>query len=98
MKIETTLRWLFTAAFLALVLAPAVEFVQRLKWRGKTAIPRVPAIFVVFVFFLVIFTFLVLLVIPPIVHEVKNLAPKLPQYVNDFEDWANQNQQFQDLN
>jgi predicted PurR-regulated permease PerM len=98
MKIETTLRWLFTAIFLALVLAPAVEFVERFKWRGKTAIPRVPAIFIVFVFFLALFTFLVLLVIPPIVHEVKALAPKLPTYVKDFEDWANQNQQFQELN
>jgi predicted PurR-regulated permease PerM len=98
MKSETTLRWLFTSVFLALALAPAVDFVERLKWKGRPMIPRVLAIMIVYVLFLLLFIFLVLQVIPPIVDEVKGLAPKLPGYVNDFEDWAKQNQQFQELN
>ncbi len=97
LKIETTLRWLFTSVFLALALAPAVDFVERLKWKGRPLIPRVLAILIVYVFFFALFVFLVLQVIPPIVDEIKGLAPKLPGYVNDFEDWAKQNQDFQSL-
>ena len=33
-KIDTTIRWLVTAIFLALVLAPAVELIQRIRIRG----------------------------------------------------------------
>jgi predicted PurR-regulated permease PerM len=42
--------------------------------------------------------FLILHVFPPIVHDIEGLAKKLPGYVHDFENWANDNQQFQDLN
>jgi predicted PurR-regulated permease PerM len=42
--------------------------------------------------------FLVLHVFPPIFEDVESLAKKLPGYVRDFEDWANNNQQFQELN
>jgi predicted PurR-regulated permease PerM len=42
--------------------------------------------------------FLILQVFPPIVHDIEGLAHKLPRYVHDFEEWANNNQQFQDLN
>ena len=38
-KVDTTIRWFVTALFLALVLAPAVELVQRIKVRGHRA-PR----------------------------------------------------------
>jgi len=37
-------------------------------------------------------------VFPPIVHDIEGLARKLPRYVHDFENWANNNKQFQDLN
>jgi predicted PurR-regulated permease PerM len=42
--------------------------------------------------------FLVLNVFPPIVHDIEGLAKKLPGYVHDFEHWADNNKQFQDLN
>ena len=42
--------------------------------------------------------FLILHVFPPIVHDIEGLGHKLPGYVHDFENWANNNQQFQDLN
>ncbi len=98
LKIETTLRWLFTALFLALALAPAVDLVERIQWRGRPAIPRVLAILIVYLLFFLLFVFLILQVIQPIVSEVKQLAPKLPGYVKDFENWAEQNQEFQKLN
>ena len=96
-RIETTLRWLFTALFLALALAPAVELVERIRLRGRR-IPRVLAILIVYVGFFILFAFLILQVIQPIVSEVKHLAPKLPTYVKDFENWAEQNEEFQKLN
>jgi predicted PurR-regulated permease PerM len=97
LKIETTLRWLFTSVFLALALAPAVDLIERLERNGKPLIPRVLAILIVYVFFFALFVFLILQVIPPIVSEIKALAPKLPGYVQDFEDWAKQNEDFQSL-
>ena len=36
--------------------------------------------------------------IPPIVREVEQLGSQLPTYVKDFEDWANNNDQFRELN
>ena len=33
-----------------------------------------------------------------IVSDIEGLGSKLPTYVSDFEDWANNNQQFQELN
>ena len=36
--------------------------------------------------------------IPPIVREVEQLGSQLPTYVKDFEDWANNNEQFHELN
>ena len=36
--------------------------------------------------------------IPPIVREVERLGSQLPTYVKDFESWANNNDQFRELN
>ena len=44
------------------------------------------------------FVFLVLQVVPPMIKEFEHLGSKVPGYVHDFEQWANQNQQFQELN
>jgi len=97
LEIRTTLRWAFAAIFLALALAPAVSLVERGRVRGR-ALPRWLAILAVYVIFTALFVFLILHVIPPIVREVEGLAPKLPTYVKDFETWAENNQQFEDLN
>jgi predicted PurR-regulated permease PerM len=94
---RTTLQWVVAAVFLTLALDPAVGLIQR-AWPGKGKMPRVLSILLVYVAALAALIFLVLHVFPPIVHDIEALAHKLPRYVHDFEDWANNNKQFQDLN
>jgi predicted PurR-regulated permease PerM len=94
---RTTLKWVAAAVFLALALDPAVNLVQR-TWPREGKMPRVLAILVVYLAALAALVFLVLQVFPPIVHDIEGLAHKLPRYVHDFENWANNNKQFQDLN
>jgi predicted PurR-regulated permease PerM len=94
---RTTLRWVATALFLALALDPAVGLLQRIKIRGNP-LPRVLAILVVYLVFFAGLIFLVLHVLPPVIRDIEGLAKKLPTYVADLEDWANNNEQFQELN
>jgi predicted PurR-regulated permease PerM len=94
---RTTLQWVAAAVFLALALDPAVGFIQR-AWPGSGKMPRVLAILLVYLAALAALVFLILQVFPPIVHDIEGLAHKLPRYVHDFENWANNNQHFQDLN
>ena len=94
---RTTLKWVAAAVFLALALDPAVGLVQR-AWPGEKAMPRALAILLVYLIAAAGLTLLILHVFPPIVHDIENLAHKLPGYVHDFEHWANNNKQFQDLN
>ncbi len=94
---RTTLQWVAAAVFLALALDPAVGLVQR-AWPRDEKMPRVLAILLVYVLALAVLVFLILQVFPPIVHDIEDLAHKLPRYVHDFETWANNNQHFQDLN
>jgi predicted PurR-regulated permease PerM len=95
--VRTTLRWLFAAIFLTLALLPAVDRIERIRIRERT-FPRWLSILIVYVLAFAIFVFLVLQVVPPIVSEAENLGSKIPGYINDFKDWANQNPQFQELN
>jgi predicted PurR-regulated permease PerM len=94
---RTTLRWVATAIFLALALDPAVGLLQRIRIGGRS-LPRVAAILAVYLAFLAGLVFLILHVFPPIAKDIEGLAKKLPTYVSDFEGWANDNQQFQELN
>ncbi len=94
---RTTLQWVAAAVFLTLALDPAVGLVQR-AWRRDGKMPRVLAILLVYVVGLAVLVFLILQVFPPIVHDTEGLAHKLPRYVHDFETWANDNKDFQDLN
>jgi predicted PurR-regulated permease PerM len=94
---RTTLQWVAAAIFLALALDPAVSLIQR-AWPRDGKMPRVLAILLIYLVALAAMVFLVLHVFPPIVHDIEGLAHKLPRYVHDFEDWANNNKQFQDLN
>jgi predicted PurR-regulated permease PerM len=96
-EVKTTIRWICAAIFLALALSPLVDLIERARVRGR-ALPRWLAIVAAYVLFLVAFTFLVLSVIPPIVREVEQLGSQLPTYVKDFENWANNNDQFRELN
>jgi predicted PurR-regulated permease PerM len=94
---RTTLQWVAAAVFLALALDPAVSLLQR-AWPRGGQMPRVLAILIVYLVALAALVFLTLHVFPPIVHDIEGLAHKLPGYVRDFENWANNNQQFQELN
>jgi len=96
-KIDTTIRWFVTAVFLALVLAPAVELIQRIRIRGRKP-PRWAAISVTFVAAFVALGFLVLNVIPPMVDEVEQVGSLGPQYVHDAQQWANDSEEFRGLN
>ena len=98
LHVRTEIRWLFAALFLALAMNPAVDRVESLRVRGHRIFPRWLAILVVYVLVLALFVFLILQVVPPIIREFEHLGSKVPGYVHDFRQWANQNQQFQELN
>lgn len=94
---RTTLRWVVTAIFLALAFDPAVGLIERISIRGRN-VPRVGAVLSVLAVFLAALGFLVLHVIPPMVSNVESLGKKAPSYVSDLERWAEDNEQFQELN
>jgi predicted PurR-regulated permease PerM len=94
---RTTLQWVVIAVFFALGVAPLVSLVERVRIRGR-GLPRWVAILVVYLLGLLFFLFVLLQVIPPMVKEVEKLASQLPTYVSDFEDWAEGNEQFRELN
>jgi predicted PurR-regulated permease PerM len=81
---RTTLQWVAAAIFLGLALDPAVSLVQR-AWPRDGSMPRVLAILIVYVIAFAAMVLLVLHVFPPIVHDIEDLAKKLPGYVRDFE-------------
>jgi predicted PurR-regulated permease PerM len=97
-QVRTTIRWVFAALFLALAVNPAVDRLEALRVRGRKALPRWLSILLVYLGLGALFVFLVLQVVPPIVREFEELGSKVPGYVQDFRQWANQNQEFQDLN
>ena len=94
---RTTLQWVAAAIFLGLALDPAVSLLERIRIRGRP-LPRVGAILIVYVVFFAALVYLSLHVFPSIVKDIEGLASKLPTYVSDFEDWAENNQAFQELN
>ncbi len=96
-KVDTTIRWLVTAVFLALVLAPAAEAIQRIHLKGKSP-PRWLAIALTFGLGFLALGFLILNVIPPMIDEVEQVGVVGPGYVKDAEEWANNNEQFRELN
>jgi len=96
-KVDTTIRWLITAIFVALALAPAVELIGRISVRGHRA-PRWLAILLTFLAAFVALGFLVLNVIPPMVDEVEQVGELAPGYVHDAQQWANDSEQFRELN
>lgn len=95
--VRDTLRWLTAAIFVALALAPMVALVQRIRIRGHNT-PRWLAILTVFVATFFVLVFLVLEVIPPMIGEVEEVGKQGPGYVHDLEQWAENNEQFNNLN
>jgi len=98
LHVRTTLRWLFASLFLTLALNPAVDRIESIHLRGRHPFPRWLSILLVYVITFGVFVFLVLQVVPPIVKEFEHLGSKVPGYIADFRQWANQNPQFQHLN
>ena len=98
LHVRTTLRWLFAALFLTLALNPAVDRIESIRLRGRHPFPRWLSILLVYLITFAVFVFLVLQVVPPIIKEFEHLGSKVPGYVADFRQWANQNPQFQHLN
>jgi predicted PurR-regulated permease PerM len=94
---RTTLQWVVIAVFFALGVAPLVALVERIKVRGH-GLPRWASILVVYFLGFLFFLFVLLQVIPPMVKEVERLATNLPTYIKDFENWAEGNEQFRELN
>ena len=94
LHVRTTLRWLFAAVFLTLALNPAVDRIESVHLRGRHPFPRWLSILLVYLITFGVFVFLVLQVVPPIITEFEHLGSKVPGYIADFRQWANQNPQF----
>ena len=95
---RTTLQWVAAAIFLALALDPAVSLIQR-AWPGDARMPRVLAILLVYLVALGGAGLPGPARLPA--DRSRHRGPRArscPRYVHDFEDWANNNKQFQDLN
>jgi len=69
---------LFISAFLAVALGPAVDFFNRRR------IPRPASILLVYLLGLLAVFLVGLLVVPPIVTQVQDIAKKAPQYIRDI--------------
>jgi predicted PurR-regulated permease PerM len=83
--------WLIIAGFIAIAAAGPVNFFQRYMRRGL-------AIALVYLLIVLIPIGLGILLIPPVVDEVGELADNAPQYVQDVEDYVNDNDTLNDLN
>jgi len=69
---------LFFSLFLAVALGPEVDFFHRRK------VPRAASILLVYLLGLVAVFLVGLLVVPPIVDQVRDVAKKAPQYIKDI--------------
>ena len=83
--------WLVIAAFLAVAMAGPVNFFQRYMRRGL-------AIALTYFGLLLIPIGLGALLVPPIVNEISDVATNAPEYVQDVEDYVNDNKTLNDLN
>src|SRR3954454_7171514 len=83
--------WLVIAAFLAIALAGPVNFFQRYMKRGL-------AIALVYFVLLLIPIGLGAALLPPIVNQISDVATNAPSYVQDVEDYVNDNKTLSDLN
>jgi predicted PurR-regulated permease PerM len=83
--------WLIIAGFLAVAMAGPVNFFQRYMRRGL-------AIALTYVLLLLIPIGLAAALVPPIVNEISDLATNAPEYVQDVEDYVNDNETLRDLN
>ncbi|HEX6586047.1 MAG TPA: AI-2E family transporter [Solirubrobacterales bacterium] len=83
--------WLVIAAFVAVAVTGPVNFFQRYMRRGV-------AIALVYVGLLLIPIGLGAALVPPIVNQISDVATNAPEYVQDVEDYINDNETLRDLN
>jgi predicted PurR-regulated permease PerM len=83
--------WLVIAAFIAVAAAGPVNVLQRRMKRGF-------AIAIVYLIILLIPVGLGALLLPPIVGQAEDLADDAPTYMQDVEDFVNDNERLQKLN
>ncbi len=84
------LTWVFLAIFLAVALSRPVNFLNRHMKRSL-------AIMTVYLGLLATIVLLGLLLIPPLVNEVNDLADNAPQYVEDVREYVNKNETLRNL-
>jgi predicted PurR-regulated permease PerM len=84
------LTWIVIAGFLALALSPPVNFLDRYMRRGL-------AIAIVYLSLLATIVALGLLLIPPIVGEINDLADNAPHYAQDVNDYVQKNDTLRNL-
>jgi predicted PurR-regulated permease PerM len=83
--------WLIIAGFIAVALAGPVNFFQRHMKRGL-------AIALTYFLLLLIPIGLAAALVPPIVNEISDVATNAPEYVQDVENYVNDNKTLRDLN
>src|SRR5215204_1589868 len=83
--------WLIISAFLAIALTGPVNFFQRYMKRGL-------AIALVYLGLLAIPIGLGAVLLPPIVNQISDVATNAPSYVNDVEEYVQDNKTLNDLN
>jgi predicted PurR-regulated permease PerM len=85
------LSWLIIAAFIAVAAAGPVNVLQRYMKRGL-------AIAVVYLVLIMIPIGLGAALVPPLVGEVQQVAENAPEYVQDIEDYVDENKTLSNLN
>jgi predicted PurR-regulated permease PerM len=83
--------WICIALFIAVALAPPVNYLQRYMRRG----------FAIALTYLAVFGMVALLtalIVPPIVNEATDLADNAPSYVEDVRDYVNENERLREIN
>jgi predicted PurR-regulated permease PerM len=83
--------WLVIAGFIAVALTGPVNFFQRHMKRGL-------AIALTYFLLLLIPIALGAALLPPIVNQISDVATNAPEYVQDVEDYVNDNETLRDLN
>jgi predicted PurR-regulated permease PerM len=90
-RLRKPITWIVIAGFLAVALSPAVDLLDRYMRRGF-------AIAIVYLSLFATVIVLALLLIPPIVREVNDLADNAPHYVQDVRDYVEKNRTLRKLN
>lgn len=83
-RLRTVITWIVVAVFLATALSPAVNFLNRYMRRAL-------AIGTVYLGLLGVIVALGLLLIPPVVGEVNDLADNAPEYAQDVREYVEKN-------